>query len=142
MRMTKLKSQASILSRLALMIMLVALPSTAAQEENPTVRVSEISLRRAATQVVMPEYPTREGAANGVGVAEILTDMNGDVSKINILEAPTKSAADSITNAVRQWKFKLSYKDGKPVKYLSKLTFYFSYEHGKGYVRNPKAIGK
>src|SRR5262249_36643460 len=127
---------------LAIIFGLLATTAGAAQDEGPLIRVAETSLRRAATRMVMPEYPKGEEQLNGVAVAEITTDVSGNLSRVDILEAPSKSAADSMKNAISQWKFKLSYRDGKAVRYLSKLTFYFSYNHGKRQVRNPKVIEK
>ena len=127
---------------LAVIFSLLTTTAMALQGEGPLVRVAETSLRRAASKMVLPEYPKGEEQVSGVSVAEIITDVNGNVSQVDILEAPSKSAADSMRNAINQWKFRLSYRDGKAVRYVSKLTFYFSFKHGKGQVRNPKVLEK
>lgn len=106
------------------------------------VRASEGTLRKVATRIVMPSYPQEsiKRRAKGVAVAQIETNQEGDVSKVEILEAPDSMISTSVTEAVRQWKFRSSkIKDGPSVSVKGKLTFYFVIDdRGKARVENPK----
>lgn len=90
----------------------------------------------------MPSYPQEsiKRRAKGVAVAQIETNQEGDVSKVEILEAPDSMISTSVTEAVRQWKFRSSkIKDGPSVSVKGKLTFYFVIDdRGKARVENPK----
>jgi hypothetical protein len=67
-------------------------------------------------------------------------DGKGDVTKVSILEAPADTIGDTVTQALKQWKFVPSKRmDGTPVNIRGKLTFYFEIDKdGKGRVENPK----
>lgn len=103
---------------------------------------SEGSLRKIATKIVIPLYPQKsiKRKAKGVAVAQIMINQDGDVSKVEILEAPDSMISTSVTEAVSQWKFRSSkIKDGPSVTVKGKLTFYFVIDdQGKGRVENPK----
>jgi len=90
----------------------------------------------------MPLYPEKsiKRKAKGVAVAQIMINQEGDVSKVEILEAPDSMISTSVTEAVSQWKFRSSkIKDGPSVAVKGKLTFYFVIDdHGEGRVENPK----
>lgn len=106
------------------------------------VRASETSIRKIATKTVMPNYPedARKRGVNGVAVAEILVDENGDVVTTETVEAPDESIKKALEAAVKQWKFRpTKIKDGPAVRIRGKLTFYYVLdEKGNGRVESPK----
>jgi len=106
-----------------------------------TIRITETSMRRLATKVVMPEFPqeARKRGASGVSVAELEVDEQGDVSEVRVLEAPHESIKAAVVDAVRQWKFRRSTIGGEPVRVRSKLTFYYVNNGRKARVKNPRS---
>jgi TonB family protein len=103
--------------------------------------VSEVSLRRSAIRKVMPIFPEEAIKANaqGVTVAQIRLDEKGELSSVQILQAPHESIARATAAAVRQWAFYFDLsKEGEPICLKGKLTFYFVIENGRPYVRDPK----
>jgi len=66
-----------------------------------------------------------------VTVAQIRLDEKGEISSVEILQAPHKSIARATAEAVRNWAFYFdSKKDEKPICISGKLTFYFVLENG------------
>jgi TonB family protein len=106
------------------------------------IKVAELSLRKAATRVVMPEFPPEaiKRRVSGVAVIRILYDENGEVIKTKVLEAPDLLTGNAVLAAVKQWQFQPQKVNGEPVRIKSKLTFYFVIEGGIGRVVNPKQV--
>lgn len=103
--------------------------------------VNEVTLRRSAIRKVLPIFPEDAIKANaqGVTVAQIRLDEKGELSFVEILQAPHESIAKATAEAVRKWAFYFDFsKDGKPICLKGKLTFYFVVENGTPYVRDPK----
>lgn len=112
------------------------------QPNDEPIRVGEDGMRKSASKIVMPSYPTDalKNRQKGVAVVELQYDVKGDVVSAAILEAPSKSIGDAVVVALKQWKFVPSKKqDGTPVSVRGKLTFYFEIDKdGNGRVENPK----
>lgn len=111
------------------------------QSGEPVVRVGEDGMRRSAEKTVMPVYPkeTLKKEEQGVAVVEAQYNGKGEVTDAVVLEAPAPVMGEAAVAAVRQWKFKPSSLDGKPVSVRGKLTFYFVVDKDKkGRVENPK----
>lgn len=118
------------------------LPPKPIQNEQ-AIRVDEDGMRKAASKTVMPSYPDEalKKREQGVAVIELQFDAKGDVVETSVLEAPSKSIADAVVLAAKQWKFEpiKRKRDGTPVSIRGKLTFYFEIDkEGKGRVQNPK----
>ncbi len=115
---------------------------TQAAAQTLVVRASESSLRKIAIKTVMPIYPEEsiKRGAKGVAVAELVFDTTGDVSTVEVLEAPDSSIGQAIINATKQWKFRpTNVKGGGAVSVRGKLTFYYVIdEKGEGRVENPR----
>lgn len=112
----------------------------ASSQELRNVAVAEETLRSYAIEVVMPSYPSRTKRHHVRGVAVVHLDVNekGDVVGVEVLEAPHPLVSQTVTEAVRQWKFKPPTIRGKAVPIRGKLTFYYVVKKGKGTVENPK----
>ena len=117
------------------------IPSRPPLNQQP-IRVNEDGMRKSASKTVMPSYPTDalKNREQGVVIAEVQYDANGDVVNTAVLESPSQSIADAVVKAIKQWKFIPSKKeDGTPVSIRGKLTFYFEIDKdGRGLVLNPK----
>ncbi len=103
--------------------------------------VDEKGIRRSAVKAIMPVYPTDslKKKISGVAVAEIQFNGEGNLTDVKILESPDSPIGKSVADAMRQWTFKPSQLEGKPISVRGKITFYFSInERGKGEVKNPK----
>jgi TonB family protein len=109
-----------------------------------TATTSEQVLRAHATKVVRPAFPADASRhqQTGVAVAEVHLNPAGLVSQVEILEAPTPSIAQSVSEAVAQWQFTpFTMSSGEPMLLSAKLTFYFEMKGGKGVVLNPADTG-
>jgi len=104
----------------------------------------EASIRDLAVRKVLPDFPPEAAKAklSGVTVAKVRIDENGNLTSVDIVQAPDPSVAQATVEAVRQWKFEVYENDGPPECFNSKLTFYFVIEDGKAFVREPKRFQK
>jgi TonB family protein len=103
--------------------------------------VSEVALRRLAIRKVIPVFPEDaiKAKAQGVAVANVRLDERGEISAVEILQAPHESIARATADAVRNWAFYFDLKkEKKPLCISGKLTFYFVVENGTPSVRDPK----
>jgi len=116
----------------------------AAQANSPMViKVAELSLRKAATKVVMPEFSNEAVKRNvsGIAVIQLLFDENGEVIRTKVLEAPDTLTRKAVDVAVKQWRFQPQKVNGDAVQIRGKLTFYFVIDRpGAGRVVNPKQV--
>jgi TonB family protein len=110
------------------------------QSSAQVVRVGEDGMRKSAEKTVMPVYPKEaiKGEQQGIAVIEAQYNGEGEVTDTTVLEAPSPSIGQAVIDAVKQWKFKPSSLDGKPISIRGKLTFYFVIKDKKGWVENPK----
>ena len=102
--------------------------------------IGEESLRKLAIRSPTPEYPTtsKQNRATGVSVTKFYVDEKGNVENIQVLQAPDRFIEASLVKAISQWKFQPYHFNGRIVRVLGKLTFYFSLERGRGHVQNPR----
>lgn len=102
--------------------------------------IGEENLRKLATRSLMPEYPRKseQNRAAGVSVTKFYVDETGNVENIQVLQAPDRYIEASLAKAISQWKFQPYHSNGRIVRVLGKLTFYFSQERGRGHVQNPR----
>jgi TonB family protein len=91
------------------------------------IRRAEGVLRGNAINRVTPEYPQEATAARIQGdvVCEILIDQEGKVVEAKILGGPPELHAAALA-AVRQWTFKPTLLNGKPVRVIGEITFRFN----------------
>jgi len=132
----------------ALLFPLTMLISLDLGSQSPNLPVSgwtiERFLRMKATKVIRPDYPEDAIRAHktGVAVAQIWLNQGGGVSKVEVLEAPCESIANSLRRAVTQWRFEaFTDNNGQPIVVSGKLTFYFQITNGKGTVLDPADTG-
>lgn len=120
-------------------LILAEKPVPGTQEK--VVKVGEDGIRKSAAKIVMPIYPAAslKNKVEGVAVAEVQYNGEGAVTDVKILESPDSLTGQSVTYAMKLWKFSPSQLEGKPISVRGKITFYFAInEKGKGEVKNPK----
>jgi TonB family protein len=100
---------------------------------------SEAVLRASALKIVRPAYPLGavQSRQTGVAVAQIYVDDRGLVGKVEVLEAPSPSIAESVREALGRWKFEPEM-DGRGVEVRGKITYYFVISKDKSAVLEPK----
>ena len=110
-------------------------------QSEKVVRVDELGIRKSASRIVMPTFPetARRRKAHGVAVVELQYNGTGDVTDIQVLESPDPTIKEALIDAVKQWKFRISTLNGKPLSVRGKLTFYYIVEkNGHARVENPR----
>ena len=128
-------------THVALWCLLLVVSTTAYAVQS--IKVSEVSLRKAASRKVMPDFSQEavKQNAQGIAVAELVVDESGNVVTVDVVEAPHPLIAEAVAAAVNQWKFKTTTLKGKPVSVRGKLTFYYVIdERGIGRVDNPRRV--
>lgn len=96
----------------------------------------EYVIRRFAAFRVMPEYPEEavERGAAGVVQAKIGIGDDNEVAIVRIHAGVDAALKKSVTDAVKKWKFNMSEAVRGSSYTLSRLTFRFTIEDGKGRV--------
>src|SRR5579859_2204224 len=93
-------------------------------------------LRSMALKTVRPVYPqdALRTKKTGVAVVRIHISLEGTVTRVEVLQAPSASIGNSVEGAVAQWRFRpTDGRDGEaPVKLSGKLVFYFEIHAGRG----------
>ncbi len=106
------------------------------------VTTSEFTLRKAAETVVMPIFPSMalrtKKKVSGVAIVEVYINVGGEVTHVKVIECANKDIAQSIIQAVQQWRFGPFRTDKhEAVTVKGKLTFYFQADKFKGRITNP-----
>jgi TonB family protein len=119
-------------------------PETARRPGPKLVRLDGISLRKDATHIVMPQFPSSALAAgaSGVCVAEVVISESGKTESVSILQSPSAQIAEEVKKALKQWAFKPVTVDGMAnvPKATGKMAFYFVIRDGKGTVLTPEDL--
>jgi TonB family protein len=101
-------------------------------------------LREHAIKTVRPIYPADalRNRQTGVVVVNARITNTGEVSGVQVLEAPSESIAVSVSQAVARWRFTpiLGFKE-RPEAVSGKLTFYFEMINRNGVVLDPQEAG-
>lgn len=76
---------------------------------------------------VLPRYTevARRARIEGTVVLETVVNKNGEVTQVKVLKPLSFGLEDEAVKAVKQWRFKPSTLNGKPVDVLYVLTVYF-----------------
>lgn len=98
-------------------------------------------LRTRARKTSMPVYPAqaaKEGA-RGVAVAVLNVDEAGEVTGVEVIQAPHPLIKKAVSEAAMRWEFEPLGVGGQPICVQGKMTFYFDVDtKGQGLARNPK----
>ncbi|HLG17703.1 MAG TPA: energy transducer TonB [Blastocatellia bacterium] len=84
----------------------------------------------------MPDYPNEalKAEARGVVIAAVVFDENGDLSTVDVLEAPHPSIKQAITEALLQWKTGRYGTDSGPKRLVGWLSFECEIKDGVGHI--------
>jgi outer membrane biosynthesis protein TonB len=52
------------------------------------------------------------------------------VEDVRLLSSPASKLAEAVVSAVKQWRYRPFYRDGKPVEFVTRITFDFSLPNG------------
>jgi TonB family protein len=100
----------------------------------------EPQLRAMVRFQILPKYPAKalRLSAQGVVVSEMHFDKQGVVTKVEIVESANNLFNDPTIRALKQWRFRpVVTPNGKVFGGRSKITFYFYYANGHGWVEDP-----
>ena len=95
-------------------------------------RVAENAVQGSAIKKVEPVYPqnAKDAKIEGPVQVEIAVNENGDVVKARAVNG-NELLREAAVEAAKQWKFKPTELQGKPVEVNGLLTFHFTLEGGK-----------
>ena len=134
------------LAKLVRLIVILAATgvSCAGQATNAGVLLlSEDGLRHRAQVKLVPSYPSGalKHAAHGVVVATITINTEGIVSEVEVLQSPEILFNYSVVTAMKKWKFALpTGPKGERIGAKGKVTFYFRFDKGRGWVDEPRVF--
>jgi len=123
------------------------LTSAAPKAENlpapGTQRVAGGALQGNAVRKVQPPYPDVAKAAGAEGAVQVRINVNenGEVTTAESVNGHPL-LREAALDAARQWKFKQTELDGKPVKVQGVLTFNFTLEDGPGKEARERAVAE
>jgi TonB family protein len=105
-------------------------------------KTGETGLRSIAIEHPSPDYPASSisRGSTGVAVAAVRLGADGDVTRVNVLQAPDPDIDASLRRTLRQWRFLPPQVDGSKDPYVmeGKLTFYFQIRDGRPTVEEPQ----
>jgi hypothetical protein len=70
---------------------------------------------------VLPKDPPPGVPADQIGVIEVLVDEQGDVDQVKLVSPFNRFHERMLVSAAKMWKFRPAFKDGHPVRYLTKI---------------------
>jgi TonB family protein len=115
-------SKARVYSALDLDVEPPALVSQVAQAGDaaggPGVRVEPPRLLRPQLPSALP--PTR--SPDEVGVLEVLVNEEGNVERVRLISPANRFQDRMLVSAAKTWKFTPAMRDGRPVRYLARVT--------------------
>ena len=128
------------MTALSVLVLLTTTSCTSPPPPCMQLTAREASIRNMVARKVMPDFPAEavNASAAGVAVAQVHIDENGNLTSVEVLQAPHPSIAEATIAAIKQWEFKFTRNEAAPECFNSKLTFYFVIEDGKAFVRDPK----
>ena len=100
----------------------------------------ERQMREKIRLEILPKYPLEalKDQASGIIVVKLEFDINGDVSKIELVETSHPAFVLPTRQALSRWKFNpVVTPDREVYGATGKLTFYFYFRGGRGWVEDP-----
>jgi len=118
----------------------VSIPVEVGFLDSPLGLLPEDSLRKRVSESVIPEFPeeARAAGAQGLVIAAVHFDEDGNHSKTRVLKAPHPDISLAVTKALTRWKIKPYLVDSVlRARTRSELRFHYVIEDGVGVVREP-----
>lgn len=106
-------------------------------------QLDESQMRQLVKLMVRPVYPKDAIRRNicGVAVVEVRINVDGKITGLDVVEAPSDSIAKSVFEAVSEWKFAPHTSAGRRVIVHGAITFYFVLNDSTPKVLDPKDAG-
>ena len=97
----------------------------------------EAALRQKIVKTTTPTYPREalESGAQGRVIAAVVFDEFGDLSKIEVLEAPHPSIREAVIDTLKDWKAGRFSTASGPINLVGWLSFDFAIQKGVGHVK-------
>ncbi len=94
--------------------------------QDTVIRVSDAEAKKAAQQMVSPEYPVmaKQMRISGRAVVEAHIDTDGKVDKVEPVSGNPLLTSAAVS-AVKKWKFSPFQSAGKPTRAVTALSFEF-----------------
>ena len=70
---------------------------------------------------VLPKDPPPGVPADQIGTMEVLVDRQGDVERVKLISPGNRFRERMLVSAAKMWKFRPAFKDGHPVRYLTRV---------------------
>lgn len=70
---------------------------------------------------VLPKEPPPDVPPDEIGVVEVIVDENGDVLHVKLISPANRYRERMLVSASKMWKFRPAYKDGRPVRYKTRV---------------------
>lgn len=70
---------------------------------------------------VLPKEPPPNVPADQVGTIEVVVDEQGDVISVRLISPANRYHERMLVSAAKMWKFRPAYKDGRPVRYRTRV---------------------
>lgn len=123
-----------------LFVALVPILGAQLQATTPLGLLREDLLRKRITESIVPAFPeeARAAGAQGLVIAAVHFDEDGNLSKIRVLKSPHPEISSAVTKALKSWKVKPYLVDSVlRARIQSELRFYYVIEDGVGVVHEP-----
>jgi TonB family protein len=107
---------------------------------SPIVLLAEDKLRKTVTASVVPEFPeeARTAGAQGLVIAVVHFDEDGNLLKTRVLKSPHPEISLAVTKALTRWKVTPYLVDSVlRARIQSELRFYYVIKDGVGVVHEP-----
>lgn len=128
--------------KVVILLLVAFVPVLCAQLKavTPLGLISEDRLRKRITASVLPEFPeeARTAGAQGLVIAAVHFDEDGNFSKARVLKSPHPQISLAVTKALTSWKVTPYLVDSVlRARIQGELRFYYVIEDGVGFVRAP-----
>jgi hypothetical protein len=70
---------------------------------------------------VLPKEPPPDVPLDEIGEVEVVVDENGDVLHVKLISPANRYRERMLVSASKMWKFRPAYKDGRPVRYKTRV---------------------
>ncbi len=70
---------------------------------------------------VLPKDPPPNVPPEQIGTIDVWVDERGDVTRVKLISPANRFHERMLVSAAKMWKFRPAYKDGRPVRYITRV---------------------
>ncbi len=70
---------------------------------------------------VLPKEPPPGVPPDQIGTIDVVVDEQGDVLHVKLISPANRYHERMLVSAAKMWKFRPAYKDGRPVRYMTRV---------------------